>query len=271
MYMSLAVADLRQSVADTVASGASVYQSAMSERVIEEEPEGRDGSSASDNRSNSTGSPRTSVRGRSRSRSATPTGHPRPPSEVLLLTFGSEDIVMRLKTTRPSGPYAAAPQSPPTDSHPSQSPSRSTFPANTGSQLPALDIELSMGTIAALICPDQAATILCALQAATRPPSETSPGSPTPDSAGSNVLWYTTCARQTPSGSRQPLRNFGRNQARRTSPLGTSSCALRAWIAATRPRAMCHVRAPRVDLNPTRYPPPPGGHRMPPTSDHVLR
>ncbi|GFZ46386.1 Autophagy-related protein 2 [Saitozyma sp. JCM 24511] len=184
MYMSLAVADLRQSVADTVASGASVYQSALSERVIEEEPEGRDGLLSSDNRSNSTGSPRTSIRGRSRSRSATPTGHPRPPNEVLLLTFGSEDIVMRLKTTRPSGPSAAASQSPPIDPHPSQSPSRSTSRPNTSSQLPALDIEWSMGTIAALISPDQAATILCALQAATRPSSETSPGSPTPDSAG---------------------------------------------------------------------------------------
>jgi autophagy-related protein 2 len=76
MYMSLAVADLRQSVAETVASGASVYQSALSERVIEEDPEGRDGLSSgpSDDRSDSAESPRTSIRGRSRSRSATPTG-----------------------------------------------------------------------------------------------------------------------------------------------------------------------------------------------------
>jgi autophagy-related protein 2 len=155
MYMSQAVADLRQSSTSGVGSDASVYQSALSERIAEEEP-----------------SSETASRSKSRSRSVTPTGAARTASkEVLLLSFGTEDVSFRIQTTRPQ-----LPEAPPASSErkisieTTRTSSRPRlFRASTSfntSSLSALDLELSIGTVAVMVLPSQAATILSALQIA---------------------------------------------------------------------------------------------------------
>ncbi|WWC85245.1 uncharacterized protein L201_000107 [Kwoniella dendrophila CBS 6074] len=145
MMMSQAVVDLRESSMSNLNYEASLYLSAISERpgdVIPSIPE----TSISEN-------------GTSRSATPTPTSPSKPPKETLLLTFGSEDIVLRLKTTRSvSSVTTASTASPPT------SPS---LPKQTSTRLPTIDVEVILGTIATVILPAQATVILAALQYAS--------------------------------------------------------------------------------------------------------
>ena len=152
MYLSQAVADLRQSRMSSVQSEASIYQSALSEHVNQDDEASLIVTSR--------------MKGRSRSRAASETG-PTQQGKVLLLSFGSEDIVFRLKSILP---------------HPRSSVSLDTEIGNDSSQLssrpaprrsstsfvapqqPAIDVDLSIGTIAILILPSQAAIIFGALQ-----------------------------------------------------------------------------------------------------------
>ncbi|ODO11399.1 hypothetical protein I350_00178 [Cryptococcus amylolentus CBS 6273] len=152
MYMSQAVADLREGLADVRLSPMesssssedepSVYESALFHSAIEEQP-GLSGipnmppagSSSSDTEDEG-------------SRSATPTpeakSQPRSPLPATpILSFGQEDIVLRMRTTRPSPLLnEAAPQS----------------------ALPKVDVEVLVGTVAAVILPSQLRLLICALQ-----------------------------------------------------------------------------------------------------------
>ena len=151
MAMSLAVADLRQSMAASSIAGESVYESALSEQ--EEEATRR--------------SPRMDMK-RSlerMSRSATP--KPEPIDQVeepeLLLSFGSEDVVIRMTTTRPVPTPTTAPS------------------ATSTSDLPSVEIDASAGTISCLSTPSKLGSILSALQAGSAGlPSE--PAVPPPPS-----------------------------------------------------------------------------------------
>ncbi|WVQ70336.1 uncharacterized protein L199_008562 [Kwoniella botswanensis] len=167
MMMSQAVVDLRESTMSNLNSDASVYLSAISERPTASIPS----------------IPEKAISEEESSRSATPT----PPTPVkptyqndrLLMTLGSEDIVLRMKTTRPLSSVASVPVASP------GLPPSPTFPRQDLSaiphRLPSVDIQISVGTIASVILPDQAATILAALQYATKPlpdgNSSTSPAS----------------------------------------------------------------------------------------------
>jgi autophagy-related protein 2 len=170
MIMSMAVADLRQSVASTAASGASMYESALTEAPPPEErhwPE-----TTFDQEENV-----------DRSRTPTPT----PPSarapkveesqdtsheeKLLVLSFGTEDIVVRLTTARPE--TAISPSASPSKEMPLRP---SAVPSNT---LPKMDIDLTIGTVASVISPSQAATILSALQLVV--PSNSQPPAPVQD------------------------------------------------------------------------------------------
>ncbi|WRT66888.1 uncharacterized protein IL334_003851 [Kwoniella shivajii] len=166
MMMSQAVADLRDSTTmSDLTSEASIYHSAINEDPAPRIPvivEGR----------SSEASP---------SRSATP--RPDTPAtskdETLLLTFGSEDIVLRMKTTRslPNANLEAV------TSPGLSSPSRSIHVTSTTatSPLPSVNIEVSVGTIAAVILPEQASIILAALQCASQH-SQVKSHSPSPTS-----------------------------------------------------------------------------------------
>ncbi|KAK4687136.1 autophagy-related protein 2, partial [Tremellales sp. Uapishka_1] len=145
MFMSQAVADLRQSMmASTATSGASIYQSAMSERILEDPPP--------------------------RSRSRTPTRPIEKQEGVLLLSLGPEDIVLRMKTTRPQAqiPQSLYSAETPTSTRPPLAASRSSL---VSSQLPAVEIEFLVGTVAGLLLPTHTATLLAALQSVKPPPS----------------------------------------------------------------------------------------------------
>ncbi|OCF72102.1 hypothetical protein I204_07366 [Kwoniella mangroviensis CBS 8886] len=138
MMMSQAVLDLRESTMSNLNSDASVYLSAISERPAASIPS----------------TPEKAISEEESSRSATPTPatpvKPTDQHDRLLLTFGSEDILLRMKTTRPL----------------------SSIPSDLSAiphRLPSVDIEVSVGTLASVILPDQAATILAALQYATKP------------------------------------------------------------------------------------------------------
>ncbi|WWD01656.1 hypothetical protein V866_008601 [Kwoniella sp. B9012] len=138
MMMSQAVVDLRESTMSNLNSDASVYLSAISERPAASIPV----------------IPEKAISEEESSRSATPTPttpvKPTYQNGRLLMSFGAEDIVLRMKTTRPLS-------SVPSD--------LSAIPH----RLPSVDIQISIGTIASVILPDQAATILAALQYATKP------------------------------------------------------------------------------------------------------
>ncbi|WVW83423.1 hypothetical protein I302_105443 [Kwoniella bestiolae CBS 10118] len=151
MMMSQAVVDLRESTMSDLNSDASVYLSAMSEKPAVSSP----------------GIPEKVINEEDSSRSATPTptSPVMTPKDRLLLTFGSEDIVLRMKTTRQLSPSsydtATSPGLP-------SSPTLNKQPPNpTPSRLPSIDIDVSIGTIASVILPEQAAIILSALQYAT--------------------------------------------------------------------------------------------------------
>ena len=148
MMMSMAVADLRHSMMTSVASGASVYQSALTETVAEEDEDMVESyrKGAHENR-NATPIP-----------SATRTT-PANQEAVLILSFGPEPIVLRTATTQPqsTAPVTQMNAVPGSDQL-----------RPTTSSMPAIAVELTLGTIASLILPSQAATILSALQVVTR-------------------------------------------------------------------------------------------------------
>lgn len=154
MMMSQAVGDLRQSFMPSVASEVSMYESALDE-VFEDAETGSDGDAQE----------------LSRSGSRTPVGAPIEKHEpILLLSFGTEEIVLRMTTTQSSAfvsqaaSYADKSSSTlasPLTSRPQPSRSSTGF---INSSLPAINIELLAGTIAAIISPDQAASIITVLQ-----------------------------------------------------------------------------------------------------------
>ena len=107
MMMSLAVADLRQSVAASSVAGDSVYESALSEQEEEDEeefPRQMEPPTLS-------GIGRDSLASESRSRSLTPRGQAviveEDPRE-LVSSLGKEDLIMRFKTSRPTLPPPTA-------------------------------------------------------------------------------------------------------------------------------------------------------------------
>ncbi|KAL1411170.1 autophagy-related protein 2 [Vanrija albida] len=104
----------------------------------------------------------------SRTATPTPAAVPEEPTETLLLSFGPEDIVLKLTTTYPPTPQ---PGSPPRTSVP---------PANP---LPSVDVDLSIGTVSSVILPRHAAFLLALAQAAV-PPSQPPPRQPEPSQPG---------------------------------------------------------------------------------------
>lgn len=100
----------------------------------------------------------------SRTATPTPAAEPEEPTETLLLSFGSEDIVLKLTTTYPPTPQPASPP---------------RTPAPQINPLPAVDIDLSIGTVSAVILPRHAAFLLALAQAAV-PPSQSPPRQPEP-------------------------------------------------------------------------------------------
>ncbi|TXT13731.1 hypothetical protein VHUM_01098 [Vanrija humicola] len=104
----------------------------------------------------------------SRTATPTPVAEPEEPTETLLLSFGSENIVLKLTTTYPPIPQ---PGSPPRTSIPQVNP------------LPAVDIDLSIGTVSAVILPRHAAFLLALAQAAV-PPSPPASRQPEPPASG---------------------------------------------------------------------------------------
>ncbi|OCF39156.1 hypothetical protein I317_07055 [Kwoniella heveanensis CBS 569] len=142
MIMSQAVADLRTSTASGPGSEASMYHSAISERPF----------MSTQDLTQSQGSQETSS-----SRSATPTlaDPPKLPSETLFVSFGSEDIILRMKTTNLTAATLAEP-----------TPKSETSPFST--RLPAVDFEILVGTISSAVLPKQLATILAAAQRASQ-------------------------------------------------------------------------------------------------------
>ena len=128
MYMSQAVADLRQSMVSEIDSEASVYHSAYDEDLAPEidAPDDRDTEA---------------------DRSSTPTG-PRTVKSAeaqLLVSFGSEELVIRLQTNRPTGIEATQ-----------GAISRQTAAVPT----PSVKLDINIGTIAVLLLPSHMATLL---------------------------------------------------------------------------------------------------------------
>ena len=130
--MSSAIADLRQSTISEVDSDASVYQSAMSERSAQsvhgETPVAESGAST-----------------------------PRVEQErgVMILSFGNDEVVLRMRTTPPPISGQAPPPSTGSRPIPHRAPSTSA-----GSMLPSIDFDVSIGTIAIMLLPSHMAAIL---------------------------------------------------------------------------------------------------------------
>jgi autophagy-related protein 2 len=140
MMMSLAVADLRQSTISDIGSEASVYHSAISERSTHST---YDPPIVNDESGSST---------------------PKRDQEkgVMILSFGNEDVILRMKTTQP--PSGTQPQS--TSAGPGGRPSPHRAPSSyAGSTLPSLDLDVSVGTIALMLLPGQMASLLSMSQA----------------------------------------------------------------------------------------------------------
>lgn len=158
MYMSQAVADLRQSRMSAVGSEASIYQSALSERISEEQDEPLPPPS----------------RDKRRDRSVTPKlSALKTPEEALLLSFGTEDISFSVMTTPPSIPAGPSGALPAGTGHKSDQSATRPQPLRSStsfiaSQVPALGFDLSIGTISILLLPSQAASVLSVIQAAVQ-------------------------------------------------------------------------------------------------------
>jgi autophagy-related protein 2 len=131
--MSSAIADLRQSTISEVDSEASVYQSAMSERSAHSAHEDI---------------PIVADSGASTPKVEQDKG-------VMILSFGSEEVVLRMKTT----PAPISGQAPTTSTGVRPIPQRapSSF---AGSMLPSIEFDVSMGTIAIMLLPPQMAALL---------------------------------------------------------------------------------------------------------------
>ncbi|KAK8870012.1 hypothetical protein IAR55_000582 [Kwoniella newhampshirensis] len=153
MVMSQAVVDLRDSTASALGSEASIYHSVISEQPIDNQSEHDESDSAG-----------------ATSRSATPTpAEPRSTAETLIMSFGSEDIILRMKNIRPVASSSSENSSSPANvstlpSSPNQLPPHHFI----AGQLPSVDVEITIGTLTVIILPRQATIILAALQAAAR-------------------------------------------------------------------------------------------------------
>ena len=162
MIMSQAVADLRQSMmTSSVASGASVYEDALDE--LTEEP---DISTKKDEGNGDAG--------QDEDRSATPTPAPHITTQVpdvLVLSCGHEDIVLRITTTRAQIPLVSG-QSFTSSSSPPPSVSRPSIDP-LASALPLCQVQLSIGFISCLLFPDQTTALLGMVQALATPSSDT--------------------------------------------------------------------------------------------------
>nr|XP_018264125.1 uncharacterized protein I303_04005 [Kwoniella dejecticola CBS 10117]OBR86283.1 hypothetical protein I303_04005 [Kwoniella dejecticola CBS 10117] len=148
MMMSQAVFDLRQSTMSAMDSEASVYLSAISERPQNSIPSIPEKAIEDD-----------------LSRSATPTPASTPKAHTndsLILTFGSEDIILRMTNDRGS---STAPAEQSASSASASPPSAQPIPISTPSKV---NIDVTTGTIATVILPEQLAIILAALQYACR-------------------------------------------------------------------------------------------------------
>jgi autophagy-related protein 2 len=137
MAMSMAIADLRQSTMSSVASGASMYHSALDEG--EEWADALDGS---------------------RARSTTPTAGQCDP-EVLLLSLGTDEVVLRVMTTPAAVPAALA-ESAVSQGRPSP---RRTPTSNWADHFPLTELDLALGTLSAVLLPHQTVSLLAAAQA----------------------------------------------------------------------------------------------------------
>ncbi|ORX39665.1 hypothetical protein BD324DRAFT_648300 [Kockovaella imperatae] len=147
MMMSLAVADLRQSVAESDA-GESVYEDALSEQ--------EDGQDETEHgTSNNDIDPM--------ERSTTPRGFDMEPSEKpeMLLSFGTEGVTIRMTNSRSIPP-----------------PATSSTDITSPSTPACADIEIIMGTIAILLTPDKLGSILSAVQSVLPPSTEREPVAP---------------------------------------------------------------------------------------------
>jgi len=154
--MSSAIADLRQSTISEVDSEASVYQSAMSERSAHSAHE--DTPIVAD--------------------SGTSTPKAEQEKGVMILSFGNEEVVLRMKTTQAPIP-GHAPTSI-TESRPSPHRAPSSF---AGSMLPSIDFDVSIGTIAIMLLPSQMAAILSMSREISSPGAK---GQPTPPAAATD-------------------------------------------------------------------------------------
>jgi autophagy-related protein 2 len=156
MAMSLAVADLRQSMVSDIGSDASVYHSAISESSTTE-PDHDSGAQ--------------------RSRSSTPKAGPQGSEGTLILSFGTEDVVISIKTTRPPSIDLSGNSQrpgPTTGARPDPRRSRSSF---SGGNLPSVEIDVAVGAITVLLVPSQMASLLTISQAVSGPahPENASP------------------------------------------------------------------------------------------------
>ena len=175
MLMSMAVADLRESTASMKASatGSSIYHSTYQSALADMAEDSEGETSTYFDTADVPDVPPIFESESERSRSSTPTPAAPQPQAERLLSFGSDDIILRMTTTRPlpdasasSATTASSPASP-----------RTTRSVN---QLPAVELDLRFGTIAILLLPRQAATLLSALQSATHSSSPADTPLPTP-------------------------------------------------------------------------------------------
>jgi autophagy-related protein 2 len=161
MMMSSAVADLRQSTISEVGSEASVYQSAMSERSAHSAHE--------------------HIPTVPESGASTPRGEQ--DKGVLILSFGNEDVVLRMNTQAPSSTSESLQTA---NSNSGGRPAPHRAPSSlAGSTMPCVDFDISMGTIAVMLLPRQLAAFLSIAQAISVPgvradPSPSAPVSEAP-------------------------------------------------------------------------------------------
>lgn len=147
--MSSAIADLRQSTISEVDSEASVYQSAMSER--------------------SAYSARDDIATVAESGASTP--REEQDKGVMILSFGNEDVILRMKTTQP-----AANSTPAVTTASGGRPIPQRAPSSfVGSILPSVEFDVSIGTIATMLLPRQMAAILSMTRALSIPSGRDQP------------------------------------------------------------------------------------------------
>jgi autophagy-related protein 2 len=151
--MSSAIADLRQSTISEVDSEASVYQSAISERSAHSAHEDI---------------PIVTDSGASTPKVEQDKG-------VMILSFGNEEVILRMKTT--PAPISGQAPTAPTGVRPAPHRAPSSF---AGSIMPNIDFDVSIGTIAIMLLPSQMAAILSMSRDISSPGAK---GQPTPPAA----------------------------------------------------------------------------------------